>query len=185
MPKSFPQRPALSELRRGFELSIQNAIRFNQDAQSLKKQGRLESATLLGIYSLDEMGKAMLLSRAAMHPDKSESSWRDYLIKFREHTPKIQFVLEIFWMFQSAFLLGQDRFLELVKEETRKVMELRAGIAFVDLKDGAFSLPLEIERDRCLKFISVLDQWFSLLERMLPRLREMLDEDEIKQAKSD
>jgi AbiV family abortive infection protein len=178
MSKPIPVKPAISELRRGFELAIKNAIKFNQDANYLIEGDRISSATLLAIYSLDELGKAMTIAKAAIHPDQSDSAWIDHMKKFTNHKPKIEFVLELFWMFESAFLLGHDRFRQLIEEETKKVLMLRAEIAFVDLKDGVFSIPMEVERDRCIKLFSVLDQFFSTLDSILPRLREMLQEKE-------
>jgi hypothetical protein len=98
--------------------------------------------------------------------------------KFANHKPKIESVMELFWMFESAFLLGQDRLRLLIEEETKKVLKLRAEIAFVDLKDGVFSIPMDVEQDRCMKLFSITDQFFSTLDRLLPRLREMLQEKE-------
>jgi len=73
------------------ELSLNNAQRLVEDAEILLKPGRLSSAKVLAVFSLEEVGKALLA--CDYFAERKKVSSKDYK-RFLNHVAKIDKALE-------------------------------------------------------------------------------------------
>jgi AbiV family abortive infection protein len=74
------------QLKKGIELSLENAARLKNDADLLFANRRVGSAVALWVAAWEEIGKAVLLLKHwKLRQDIKGHSWRRI---FREHSPK-------------------------------------------------------------------------------------------------
>lgn len=77
---------------RCIELSLDNAQRLVEDAEYLRKGGKLSSAAVLTIFSLEESGKALLACEYLT--DRKKVSMKNYQEMFLNHKPKLDEALK-------------------------------------------------------------------------------------------
>ena len=96
-----------SEITKGINAAIQNAIRLAEDAELLLGNKRYPSATSLAILSIEESGKVTILRGLSVAKDGKElkESWKEY----RAHTKK-----------NAQWIIG-----DLVKSGARKLEDFR------------------------------------------------------------
>jgi AbiV family abortive infection protein len=79
------------ELKKGINLSLENAENLIKDAEILYENGRYPSASYLSIVALEEEGKAsMLLNRLLDHKDVSKKYWDDSITSYPKKINAVQ-----------------------------------------------------------------------------------------------
>lgn len=130
-----------TELEKGIKLSIENAERLIEDAETLCKNGRYPSASYLAIVALEEEGKAyLLLKRFIAKTDIKKKSWRD---DFWRHEKKIIAVQEAISKYRKLKINGkQVRLEDLAK-------------FFLDHKDDCLYVDWDFEKNKT----QITDKW--------------------------
>jgi len=125
-------------MKQCIELSLDNAQRLVEDAEFLLKAGRLSSANVLAILSIEESGKALLGCEYFDEKKKISVKGRkgDYHKRFLNHPTKMRKALEAVETFIPQFkiyrkILGRDFAKELLEEKHQRM--------FVDY-DGRFQM---------------------------------------------
>lgn len=113
-----------------FELSLDNAQRLVEDAEYLLKAGRLSSARVLTVLSLEESGKALLACEYLT--EKKKVSVNDYQNRFLSHPAKIDKALK-------ALEEIDIQLPELSREIAKRLQKEKTQSIFVDY-DGRFQM---------------------------------------------
>jgi AbiV family abortive infection protein len=96
-----------AQIAEGMRLALRNAARLAEDADSLLKTGRTQSAVALAILSIEESGKVSILRQMAIAEEEKE--WLQLWKAYRSHTKK-----------NTLWILG-----DLVQKGARGLDELR------------------------------------------------------------
>ena len=127
----------------GAQASINNGLRLRFDAEVLFQSGKYVSAYTLAIFSSEEFGKSVFLSKN--HYEGKGVTRQEYKDVFTKHPAKISYFLE-----QTAEMLREEDRPETVEwfrkmgtqEHFRKIRSL-----YVDWASGKWSLPDALNED--------------------------------------
>lgn len=117
-----------------------NAIRLGEDAKYLNEGGRHESALVLSILAIEEVGRAILQAWEWQRPLPKASKWISY------HVKKQAAVAHLLWMHSSSQLLDRGRTEQLSEEIASTWITGAEAHWWVATMEGK----IEIEKHSCL-----------------------------------
>jgi AbiV family abortive infection protein len=155
-----------AEAQHGFEQAMANGRRFLEDAHSLAGEGRHNSAALLGIYAMDEFGKAALIARAYLRPDRSQNTWAEFYEYLVNHRRKFEEASLLVELYRGAFMLP-DEYITSIKEHLAGfVLTRRRVVAFVDINNGLVVPPVVLTSTECADMLRRVDEVLTVLDRV-------------------
>lgn len=165
----------LRRYEEGFDRAVDNARRFHEDSQYLQGDGRLLSAALIGIYALDELGKACMIGRAALWPAPEQ---REVLNRsFKDHHAKLEAIHRLVGLFEGGFILPDDILERFVEHTKGKTWILRSDVAFVSRRGGEFVAPdtAALAPD-CQRLLDAVDRSVDVIAHTRARIHQMFDD---------
>lgn len=154
--------PTNKKIAEGIHYCIKNAERFLVSASLLLKNDRFQDSYLLTLYSLEEMGKVILIWNVPFHVETKEkfNKWKK---RFKNHEEK-------FWFSKDLDDAMEQRIpAESNKKEKQKVY-IKQGIAYVDMKEDFFVAPKEISKELAAEVLAIAEKRLSFLRERHPSI---------------
>jgi len=151
-------------LAEGIHFCIKNSEIFLDTAKTLLKQGYYRESYLLILYSLEEMGKIMMIGNYLFYTDSSErmTLWKK---RFRDHGEKFWFSRDLDDIFNKIIPSEKN------KDEEKKTI-LKQNIAYVDFKKNKFVYPNKVTEKETRELINKANKRISSLKDNHPSIEE-------------
>lgn len=137
-------------------MCIDNARRYIEAADYLVGKD-IQSAYLLYLYSLEEMGKVIMVFNAPYHSE-TKIGWKKWQKRFHNHGEK-------FWFSKDLETIAKGRLAKHQNQAERAKTQIKLDVAYVKFNGSQFSAPTTILKedldrisDEARKRLSFLDQ---------------------------
>jgi AbiV family abortive infection protein len=158
---------SIAECRRGFDLTCENALRLESEARNALARNEYLSAALIGAYSFDEFGKALILAKCiidAMDGGKSDISERELRqVGCFDHHRRLERVGQIFVPILTGLPPGHVVTEDFIRQWKDRIWQLRNAVAYVDLNGEQFVSPAAFPRGQCEQLVEVLPQFIAFM----------------------